>query len=219
VSCFAIVHAAGDGAVTWGQVADALRAEGHDVVAVDLPCEDDSATFSDYADVVVDAVGERDDEVVVVGHSLGGFTAPLVVDRLGAAQLVFVTGMVPRPGETATEWWSKTGHSEVCPPLDDEVAVFWNDLDPARVKEVRRWGRDQSGTPMAEPFPLTALPDVPTRFVLCTRDRFFPAGWTRGMVRDRLGIEPDEIDAGHCPNLSRPAELARLLAGFVGPSE
>ena len=29
----------------------------------------------------------------------------------------------------------------------------------------------------------------------------FPAEWQRGVVRDRLGIEPDEIDGGHCPAL------------------
>ena len=42
-------------------------------------------------------------------------------------------------------------------------------------------------------------------------DRFFDADWTRRMVRDRLGIEADEIDGGHCVYLSRPAELAARL--------
>ena len=40
-------------------------------MAVDLPCEDESAGWRDYADFVVDALGERQN-VVVVGHSLGG---------------------------------------------------------------------------------------------------------------------------------------------------
>jgi hypothetical protein len=31
------------------------------------------------------------------------------------------------------------------------------------------------------------------------------------MVRDRLGIEADEIDGGHCVYLSRPAALAAWL--------
>jgi hypothetical protein len=33
----------------------------------------------------------------------------------------------------------------------------------------------------------------------------------RGVVRERLGITPDEIDGGHCPALSRPRELAQRL--------
>ena len=64
---------------------------------------------------------------------------------------------------------------------------------------------------MREPHPLTRWPDVPTRFVLARQDRFFPADWRRRVARDRLGIEPDEIDGGHCGALSRPGELMALL--------
>ena len=51
-----------------------------------------------YADVVVDAIGDADD-VIVVGQSFGAFTAPLVADRLPTSRLVLVAGMVPSPGE------------------------------------------------------------------------------------------------------------------------
>jgi hypothetical protein len=36
----------------------------------------------------------------------------------------------------------------------------------------------------------------------------------RGVVQDRLGITPDEIASGHCPALSRPAELVERLEAF-----
>jgi hypothetical protein len=36
----------------------------------------------------------------------------------------------------------------------------------------------------------------------------------REVVRERLGIEPDEIDGGHCPALSRPRELAARLEAY-----
>ena len=62
---------------TWHLVEAELRARGHDTVAVDLPCDDDSAGLSEYTDAVVTAIGDRTD-LVVVGQSLGGFTAPLV---------------------------------------------------------------------------------------------------------------------------------------------
>ncbi len=57
-------------------------------------------------------------------------------------------------------------------------------------------------------------PDVPVRFLLCREDRLFPAEWLRGVVRERLGIEADEIDAGHCVALSRPAELVVRLESY-----
>jgi pimeloyl-ACP methyl ester carboxylesterase len=55
---------------------------------------------------------------------------------------------------------------------------------------------------------------VPTKFVLCRDDRFFPAEFLGRVVRERLGIEPDEITSGHLPALSQPAELVRLLERY-----
>ena len=64
---------------------------------------------------------------------------------------------------------------------------------------------------MTSPWPLDALPAVPTRFLLCPEDRFFPSAFLRRVVAERLGVVPDEIAAGHCVALSRPVELADLL--------
>ncbi len=57
-----------------------LRDHGHDVV-VDLPCDDDAAGLAEYTDTVVHAIGGRTD-LAVVAQSMGGFTAPLVCDRV-----------------------------------------------------------------------------------------------------------------------------------------
>jgi pimeloyl-ACP methyl ester carboxylesterase len=67
---------------------------------------------------------------------------------------------------------------------------------------------------MMQLWPLAAWPAVPTSFLLCRDDRMFPPAFLRRVVRERLGIEPDEIDGGHTPALSRPAELAERLEGY-----
>ena len=36
----------------------------------------------------------------------------------------------------------------------------------------------------------------------------------RRVVRERLSINPDEIESGHCPALSRPKELAERLDAY-----
>ena len=108
MSTYALIHGAGDSGWYWHLVEAELAARGHHTVAPDLPADDDSATLYDYADVVVDAVGDHDD-LVVVGQSFGAFTAPLVPDRLRARGLVLVAGMVPRPGEPPDDWWANTG--------------------------------------------------------------------------------------------------------------
>jgi pimeloyl-ACP methyl ester carboxylesterase len=72
----------------------------------------------------------------------------------------------------------------------------------------------QSDRPFEDPWPLPRWPDVPTRCVIGRRDRLFPADFQRRVIRERLGIVPDDIDAGHLPALSRPEELTRLLIGY-----
>ena len=69
-----------------------VRDAGIPVVAVDLPADDDTASLFDYADTVVDAVGDRTD-LIVVAHSFGGYTAPIVCDRLPVALLVLVASI------------------------------------------------------------------------------------------------------------------------------
>jgi pimeloyl-ACP methyl ester carboxylesterase len=222
MATYVLIHGAGSDAGYWRLVAPELRSRGHDVVAPDLPCDDDAAGFPEYADVVVDAIGHRTD-LVVVAQSLGGFTAPLVCDRLAVDRLVLVAAMVPRPGESAGEWWANTGWAQARGDdgrgaVDGEfdvVAEFFHDVAPDVVAEsLARPAPAQSGTPFETPWPLDAWPDVPTRFLLCRHDRLFPAAFMRRVVGERLGITPDEMDGGHLPALSRPKELAERLEAY-----
>ena len=59
MATFAMIHGAGSDAWYWHLVEPELRRYGHDVVAPNLPCEDDSAGLDEYTDVVVDAIGDR----------------------------------------------------------------------------------------------------------------------------------------------------------------
>jgi len=213
---YVLIHGAGDVGWYWHLVERELRARGHDVLAPDLPVEDDAAGLSAYADVVVKAIGGRD-ELVVVAQSFGGYVAPIVCARVPARLLVLVAGMVPAPGESAEAMFENTGWADYAPAGErgpGEVDLFYHDVDPALATEARARGRGQSETPGREPWPLDAWPDVPTRYLLCRDDRFFPAAWVRRVVRDRLGIVPDEMDSGHTPALSHPGELARRLEEY-----
>lgn len=207
---FAFIHGAGDVGWYWHLVEAELRALGHDSVAPDLPIEDDKAGLTEYATAVVNAIHDRRD-VVVVAQSFGGYTAPIVADRIGARLIVLVAAMVPSPGESAEDMFANTRWEPE--RLEDSSAheVFYHDVPTELADEALRRGRRQSDTPGREPWPLGAWPDIETRFVLCRNDRFFPARWLRPLVRDRLGIQPAEIDSGHCPALSRPRDLAGLL--------
>ena len=122
---------------------------------------------------------------------------------------MLVAGLVPAPGEAAADWWADTGYDdEVHEHYANDIELFYQDVPADLAAEALRRGRRQSETPTRDPWPLEAWPDVPTRFILCRNDRLLPAAFLRRVVKDRLGITPDEIDAGHCVALSRPQELA-----------
>jgi pimeloyl-ACP methyl ester carboxylesterase len=220
MATFVLIHGAGDVGWYWHLVEAELRHRGHDVVAPDLPCEDDSAGLEDYADSIIDAIGDRRD-LVVVGQSSGGFTAPLAADRRPVDELILVAGMIPLPGERADDWFANTGRDEFVQAQarrdggltghPDPLMGFYHDVPRALAEEALSRARRQSATPGRARWPLDAWPAVPTRFVVCGEDRFFPPDFQRRVVADRLGIAPDEIAAGHCVALSRPTELTDLL--------
>ena len=215
MTTFALIHGAGDVGWYWHLVEAELRASGHDTVAPDLPCDDDSAGLPEYANTVVDAIGDRTD-LIVVAQSLGGFVAPLVCERVPTRLLVLVAPMIPAPGEAPADYWTDTRYAEEPrESYDDEIALFYHDVPADLVAEARKRGRTQSECRLGEPSPLTAWPDVPTRVLLCRQDRLLPATFLRRVARDRLGITPDEIDGGHTPALSRPVELAERLDAYA----
>jgi pimeloyl-ACP methyl ester carboxylesterase len=221
---YALIPGAGGSAWYWHRVVPLLTAACADAVAVELPAADDAADLSTYADTVCRAVADVTGPLVVVGQSMGAFTAPIVADRLAAALLVLVNPMVPMAGEAPGQWWEATGQKRAM--VDnfrrighgdkdfDMFEDFFHDVpDDVRDEAVRQGEPAQSDTPFERPWPLNRWPNVPTRVIAGSDDRLFPLEFQRRVVRDRLGIEVDAVPGGHLVSLSRPAELTeRLLA-------
>ena len=67
----------------------------------------------------------------------------------------------------------------------------------------------------SQPWPGERWPDVPTRFLQSRDDRMFPLASQRRVVRERLGIEVDDMPGGHLVALSQPVELARRLEAYL----
>ena len=219
MTTFLLVPGGGCDPSCWRFLVDELARRGHRGIAVDLPCEDDSADLDAYADAVVSQHRYDGEPPIVVAHSFGGFTGALACTRVDASALIYVSAMIPRPGERPDDWWGATdcavaqrlaaanGNYD----LDDVNELYYNGVDAAIV--VQEVERGQSGTPSGQPWPASELPPIPTRFVLFGDDRFFPEQFMRGVVADRLGIEPEVTPGGHMAMLSHPADLTeRLLA-------
>jgi hypothetical protein len=111
------------------------------------------------------------------------------------------------------------GHPDgsVSCPEARALEVFFHDcphdLGVAAAAHLRRqhWRHTQETTPV------TQWPDLPSAYVLCRGDRAINPEWSRRVARQRLGVEPLELEGGHSPFLARPAELAELLVAEILP--
>ncbi|MET3962645.1 pimeloyl-ACP methyl ester carboxylesterase [Marmoricola sp. OAE513] len=219
-----LLPGAGGAAAYWDKVVPLLETEGHDAVAVELPADDESAGLPTYVEVALESCGAADD-VLVVAQSMGGFTAPMLAERLQAAGrtvvgIVLLNAMVPLPGETPGEWWDAVGSEQArveaaeaggYPTDFDLDAYFLHDLDEETTALLMEGGKDEVEAAFVSPCAIAAWPDVPTRVVAGGEDRFFPLALQQRVARERLGVEPTVVPGGHLCALSFPAEVARAV--------
>lgn len=224
MATFVLIHGGGGDAAYWRPLTGDLEHLGHEVIAVDLPNDDPTADLITYADATITAAADRRD-VIVVGHSYGGFTAPIVADRTPAALLVLLQAMIPTPGESAAQWWGNTGHAQAQreqaeaagrdPDADEDMLVqMLQDTPRELAAEMFAREHGESARAFEQPWPLPAWPDVPTRVLVSRDDRFFPLEFMQRISRDRLGIAPDVMPGDHFPMLGHPADLARRLTAY-----
>jgi hypothetical protein len=191
---------------------------GHDAIAADLPGDDETAGLPRYTDLVVDAIGSRSDIVLVAG-SLGGFTAPLVCERVPVRELVLVNAMIPAPGERPRDWWAHTDAlqaQEVAARAGgygpfDVATYFLHDVDAEIAAEGERYQRPEADIAFESVCDFTAWPAVSIRVLAGADDRFFPVSFQRRVARDRLGVEADVLPGGHLLPLVQPRQVADYL--------
>jgi pimeloyl-ACP methyl ester carboxylesterase len=215
-----LVHGSTQDASGWDLLAPELEKLGHDTARTNLPADEPDASATRYADIIATAIPDDRDDVVVVAHSASGLFLPLVPERRRVRRLVFLAAVIPQIGKSLLdqvkaepdmlnpEWIGKD------PTRDDALAMkfLFHDSSP----EVDRWALSTrrlmyAKQAMLEVCPLKSWPRVPSSYVVCADDRTVCPDWSRRAARTRLGVEPIELPGGHCPHVSRPKDLARVL--------
>ena len=227
MTVFALVHGAWHGAWCWEYLTPELEALGHRVIAMDLPCDDTAATFETYAAVVVETLAGKASNPVVVGHSLGGLTIPLVATQLPVAKLVYLCAGVPIPGLNVAEQLAIEPDTRL-PGFDfgqetDEKGrnqwvteaaarqLLYGDCPESVARAAFERLRPQALTPYGQPCPLDVLPPTPSTYIVCRDDRYMNPERARKVARQRLKAELIELPGSHSPMLSRPGDLAAAL--------
>lgn len=219
MSTFLLIPGAGGAAWYWHLVRARLHDAGHEAIALDLPADDPDAGLAAYVELAADATDGRDD-LVVVGQSMGAFTAVPLCARIRVRALVLLNAMIPAPRETAADWWENTrseearraaaragGYSETF----DVETYFLHDV-PAEVASAgAAHQRDEADIAFEEPCPFSTWPAVATTVLAGRDDRFFPLEFQQRLARERAGVEAQPVPGGHLASLSQPEAVAAAL--------
>ncbi|HUJ07106.1 MAG TPA: alpha/beta hydrolase [Streptosporangiaceae bacterium] len=217
-----------DGSV-WDKVAAQLEARGHHAVPVTLPGQGDgktSATLADQSAAVVAAVDAAAGRPMVVGHSAASTLAWLAADARPAkiSKVAMIGGFPSSDGEPFFGGF----------PVQDGAMPFpgWGEFegpDSADLDDAAKQAIASAAIPVPEGVSRGVVRladerryDVPV-VLICPE--FSPA-----QAREWIGngevpelaksknVSYADIDSGHWPMISAPAELADLLAQLAEQS-
>ncbi|KAF2626922.1 alpha/beta-hydrolase [Macroventuria anomochaeta] len=216
-----------------------LRAEGFTALAIKLPStqmrhplppatlQDDAAHVRGVVERLI-AEGEGT-EVVVLAHSYGGSVATEALAGLGVKRLVFLSASAPRVGENQIKAMRleagflpeevvilQGGYMHMDPVI---MAPFvCNDLPYSQAYENALQLPHHSAVSFQSEVTQTSYKDIPVTYIYCERDIVIAPEIQQRFIdtiEEVSGSKVDvrRIDAGHCPNWSKPDELVKLLVG------
>jgi pimeloyl-ACP methyl ester carboxylesterase len=230
MSIFCLVNGSTQNPLCWQLLIPELEKHGHRTITPSLPVDQPAAAGIRYAEVIARALADvSGDDIVLVGHSASGMFIPLVPDLRPVSRLVYLAALIPQPGASIRDQlaadpdmlnpeWLAMFRAGRDPSTDDQMAIefLFHDCPPEAVKLglETRLSMYAEGA-LVEIFPLAALPEVPSTYIVCADDRTITPAWSRRTAGKRLGVEAIELPGGHCPYLSRPRQLAEVLIGTL----
>ena len=233
MSTYILVHGAWHGGWCWHKVVARLEAQGHRVLAPDLPghgvdrtppAETTPDGMAQSICAMLDAAAEP---VILVGHSFGGTLITQAAERRPAKvrRLSYVAAFVPRNGEST----GKLGAADPDTLLNGAMVVAPDrktaTLKPEALKQVLFGRSPDEAVALARSllvpeglagFRATVATTaenwgrLPRRYILCTADRAVGPALQRQMAEGSERIA--ELAADHSPYFSAPDELTAALA-------
>ncbi len=236
MATFILIHGSWHGGWCFDDVKAYLEAQGHEVIAPDLPgmggdeAELRAVTLQGWGDFAADlcrAATHR--PVILAGHSRGGLvvsqaaeTAPEAIDAI-----VYICAMMLPDGMSRADF---KAYEEPNPAFDALISPVcdWAGTvaDPAQgpaifaqlspsdkvAAAMKRLVAEPHGPRSAK---MTLTParfgSIPRTYIECSQDRTIPLGSQRLMQKLSPGATIVTLDADHSPFLSRPKELAEAL--------
>ena len=216
-----LVHGGWHSASCWDLVRAELDADGIKSVAPQLPM---TSTLDVDAAVVRETLDNLGDDAVVVAHSWGG--SPVTLGASGAPNvkhLVYLAAFMIEAGKPAPVDFRTLPPMpafdmgpEVCTVVGEYAYdAFYHDVDRevaaeciAQLRPFNRAGWDLVETSLQPAWKL-----VPTTYIVCKQDHGVNPDDQRAMAAQADDVV--ELDTSHSPFLSRPRQVAGIIAERV----
>ena len=210
-----------------------LEAAGHKVCAPDLPglgndqTPPANVTLADNVDKLARILDKMEEQVILVGHSLGGVTISQLAEarRRKIKALVYVCALLPTSGKSGRDMTSLEPDTlfrlsrQVSPDgktytfaRDKLPSLFYADVSPEdRYKAMQRL-RPQPLAISTTPLTLTEerFGSVPRWYIECIHDNAIRIALQRTMAKE-TPCKVLRLECGHSPFFSNPEELVEYL--------
>jgi pimeloyl-ACP methyl ester carboxylesterase len=236
LASFILIHGSWHGGWCFDALKALLEAQGHEVVAPDLPgmggdeAELRAVTLEGWTRFTVDLCRmARQRPVILAGHSRGGVVigpaaeaAPEALDALVYICALMLPDGMSRAAFKELEEPNPRFDEILIPAYGDAGTIVDPTLAPQVFAQLSPPGAVAAAMErlVAEPrgpreTALRLTPErfgrVPRTYIECTRDRAIPISSQRLMQRLVPGAKVITLDTDHSPFLSRPVELAAAL--------
>jgi hypothetical protein len=220
---FLLVHGTTQSPDGWRLLIDELVAIGHTAVTTDLARFGERMSVTEYGEAVAEEQSAAKVDVVVA-HSGAGLLLPAIASATRARLQVYLAAFVPNGCQSLMDELN-----------DDPTHIFnaeWIGVDPTLDHNAARRFLFHDCSPGVTEWALTTLrrfvpvsvyseqvplaPAIQAVSIVPDSDRTARTEWMIAASRERLSVEPTIVSGGHCPHVSRPREVATILASVRG---
>jgi pimeloyl-ACP methyl ester carboxylesterase len=220
---FVLLHGSLLGPWSWDGVARDLRDRGHEVVAPALPFADARAHTADHVGAIAAQLAGYDTAApTFVAHSFASLLTPGLGERFPQATMIHLAGLLPIPDRSFVD------QLEDEPPIHQPDWIAWGApppwADAARARHFLFHDTDEetatraiarlvadTATVAVDRAP-ASWPALRSAYVCPIQDRTIDPRWMHRAAHEQLGVAAVDLDAGHCPQITAPQALARLIA-------
>jgi pimeloyl-ACP methyl ester carboxylesterase len=229
-----LVHGAWSDASAWNAVVPILKAQGNEVIAVNLPGHGkDQTSFAKinlqtYVDAVKGAIGKKNN-IILIGHSMAGVVISEVAEQIPSQvkKLVYLAAYLPLSGDSLLSLSTKDSGSHLGKNLiidqehgqgiinkDLAVDIFAADA-PKNVADyiVANFKTEEPLAPFADKVTLTPanFGKIKKAYIFTIDDHAISYPYQQEMVKNSKLTKTYTLKTSHTPFISAPSELADII--------